>query len=230
MANAWLTSYLHNILQYVSIEDNNLDLLNVICRVPQRSILGPKLVILYINDLCNMSTLLKFIIFVDDTNIICSGKDPTQLSKIINTELRKLHIWFSVNILSLNINKTNYMLFGNYCKKTNIDIKVDNSILDRVYVTKFLGILIDDKLNWKEHIDMIKSKLSKTIANIHRAKYLLRTVYMSSLVIPYTPTRTLRSADQHLLTIPRYHLERYGRRAFSVAGPTLWNALPPAIR
>ena len=50
------------------------------------------------------------------------------------------------------------------------------------------------------------------------------------IVIPYTPTRTLRSADQHLLIIPRYHLERYGRRAFSVAGPTLWNALPPAIR
>ena len=54
--------------------------------------------------------------------------------------------------------------------------------------------------------------------------------YLSSLVIPYTPSRTLRSADLHLLTIPRYHLERYGRRAFSVAGPTLWNALPAAIR
>ena len=65
------------------------------------------------------------------------------------------------------------MLCGNYCKKTNIDIKVDSTILDRIYVTKFLGILIDDKLNWKEHIGMIKSKLSKTIAVIYRAKYLL---------------------------------------------------------
>ena len=81
------------------------------------SILGQKLFILYINDLCNISTLLKFILFADDTNIFCSGKDPTQLSKIINTELRKLHIWFSVNILSLNVAKTNYMLFDNYCKK-----------------------------------------------------------------------------------------------------------------
>ena len=65
---------------------------------------------------------------------------------------------------------------------------------------------------------------------VFRAVHHICPVYLSSLMIPYTPTRTLRSADQHLLTIPRYHLERYGRRAFSVAGPTLWNALPPAIR
>ena len=86
MANEWLKSYLHN-RQYVSIEDNNSDLLNVICRVLQCSIPGPKLFILYINDLCNISTLLKFIHLADDTNIFCSGKDQTQLSKIINTEL-----------------------------------------------------------------------------------------------------------------------------------------------
>ena len=79
----------------------------MICGVPQGSILGPKLFILYINDLCNISTLLKFILFADDTNIFCSGKDSTQLSKIINTELRTLHIWFSLNILFLTVAKTN---------------------------------------------------------------------------------------------------------------------------
>ena len=78
------------------------------------------------------------------------------------------------------------MLFGNYCKKTNIDIKVDNTILNRVY---FLGILIDDKLNCKEHIGMIKSKLSKNIAVIYRAKYLLDKnslfILYCSLFLPY---------------------------------------------
>ena len=61
----------------------------------------------------------------------------------------------------------------------------------------------------------------KLLLLVFRAVHHLCPVYLSSLVIPYTPTRTLRSTDQHLLIIPRYHLERYGRRAFSVAGPTL---------
>ena len=73
------------------------------------------------------------------------------------------------------------MLFGNYCKKTNIDIKVDNTISDIVYVTKFLGILIDDKFNWKEHICMIKSKLSKTIAVIYRANYAHYFILLQSM-------------------------------------------------
>ena len=82
-------------------------------------------------------------------------------------------------------------------------------------------------LHWLPVRQRIEFKL---LLLVFRAVHHLCPVYLSSLVIPYTPTRTLRSADQHLLTIPRYHLERYGRRAFSVAGPTLWNALPPAIR
>ena len=81
------------------------------------------------------------------------------------------------------------MLFGNYCKKSYIDIKVDNTILDRLYVTKFLGILIDDKLNWNEHIGMIKYKLSKTIAVVYRVKYLLEKnslfILYCSLFLPY---------------------------------------------
>ena len=65
---------------------------------------------------------------------------------------------------------------------------------------------------------------------VYRAVHDLCPVYLSSLVTPYISIRTLRSTDQDILTIPRYGLERYGRRAFSVAGPTPWNALPPAVR
>ena len=82
-------------------------------------------------------------------------------------------------------------------------------------------------LHWLPVRQRIEFKL---LLLVFRAVHHLCPVYLSSLVIPYTPTRTLKSADQRLLTIPRYHLERYGRRAFFVAGPTLWNALPPAIR
>ena len=81
-------------------------------------------------------------------------------------------------------------------------------------------------LHWLHIRQRIEFKL---LLLVFRAVHHLCPVYLSSLVTPYTPTRTLRSADQHLLTIPWYHLERYGRRAFSVAGPTLRNALLPAI-
>ena len=118
------------------------------------------------NDIGNISSILKCILFADDTNIFCSGKDPEQLSKDITIELQKLQGWFSVNRLSLNVAKTNYMLFRNCCINSNIDIKIYNKSIDRVYSSKFLGVMnlmIDHKLNWKEHLSLIKPKCQKLL-------------------------------------------------------------------
>ena len=89
------------------------DVLNVSYGVPQGSVLGPQLFIMYINDICNASDMLKFISFADDTNVFCADSDLTRLVKAINTELDKLNVWFAVNKLSLNVNKMNYIIFGN---------------------------------------------------------------------------------------------------------------------
>ena len=152
VANKWLASYLLNRRQYVSIDECNSDLLNVLCGVPQGSILGPKLFILYVNDICNISKILKFVIFADDTNIFCSGLDAMQLSRDLSNELDKLSVWFAVNKLIMNVSKTNFMVFGNSKQgNTTLQVSIKNSKIKRVYVTKVLGILIDDGLNWKEH-------------------------------------------------------------------------------
>ena len=156
VANKWLASYLSNRKQYVSIDECNSDLLNVLCGVPQGSILGPKLFILYVNDICNISKIPKFVLFADDTTIFCSGPDDMQLSRDLSNELDKLSVWFAANKLVLNVSKTNFMVFGNSKQRnTTLQFSIKNSKIKRVYVTKFLGILIDDRLNWKEHISLI---------------------------------------------------------------------------
>ena len=93
-----------------NINGTNSDYMNVLCGVPQGSILGPILFILYINDMCNVSTLLKPILFADDTNLFYSGKDIDELCSVVSIELDKLCIWFQVNKLSLNTSKTNFMI------------------------------------------------------------------------------------------------------------------------
>ena len=70
-----------------------------------------------------------------------------------------MNVWFSVNRLSLNVAKTKYMLFTNCCINSNIDIEIYNKIIDRVYSSKFVGVLIDHKLNWKEHVSLIKASV-----------------------------------------------------------------------
>ena len=157
----------------MNINDHESDMANVVCGVPQGSILGPKLFILYINDICNTSSLLKFILFADDTTIFWSGRDLTELSKHMSKELVKLSIWFAINKLSLNVSKTNFMVFNNHTNTSNVTVCINDTNIEMVYVNTFLGVLIDHKLKWKEHIKMITSKLSKTIAIMHRTKYLL---------------------------------------------------------
>ena len=109
--------------------------------------LGPILFILYINDICNVSKILKFVLFADDTNILYSDANANNLNIVVNSELDKLNTWFIINKLSLNVSKTNYILFGNRNVHSDLDIKIHNEKITRVSETKFLGVWIDEKLN-----------------------------------------------------------------------------------
>ncbi len=163
--------------------------LSIACGVPQGSVLGPKLFILYINDMCEVSRKLKMVVFADDTNIFCSGKNLQELLDLVSSELCKLKWWFDRNKLSLNLAKTKFMIFSNYKIDNKVNLQVDGVAIERVFENKFLGVIIDDKISWKSHIKYICSKLSRSISVLSKAKHILdykslRMLYCS-LVLPY---------------------------------------------
>ena len=122
----------------------------MLCSIPQGSILGPTLFLLYINDICNVSRVLSFISFADDTTVLVSGNDVEKLKNILCVELEKLNVWFRAYKLSLNVTKTNFMIFANK-PIVNFYIKIGGMLIERVYVTKVLGVMIDPKLTWTDH-------------------------------------------------------------------------------
>ena len=186
----WFKSYLNNRKQFTHINHTNSDLNSISCGVPQGSILGPLLFILYINDISNISHLMHTILFADDTTILIKSDTASTAIISVNRELEKLSIWLTANKLSLNISKTHYMVFDRGKEKTDqYSLFLNNILIDRVKYTKFLGVIIDEKLNWTHHISYIKNKISKRFGIILRARKLftkstLLKLY-SSFVLPY---------------------------------------------
>ena len=143
----------------------------VTCVVPQGSMLGPAQFILYMNDMCSVSMLMKSIVFADDTNLFYLEDNLSQVCETVSTELGKLHRCFHVNKLSLNIAKTNAMIFGNkQCEDIHV-VSINGMNIIRVYVTKSPEVYIDSYLNWCEHINHIKSKMSKNVYIMRRINH-----------------------------------------------------------
>ena len=143
----WFESYLKNCKQFVQIKNFKSQIKSPTCRVPQGSILGPLLFILYIHDLANVSDVLFPILFAEDTSVYIEADKDSDLIKTLNEELAKLNIWLNANKLTINIAKSHYMFFHRGRKKSNICSPILNNVsLERVQCTKFLGIIIDDGL------------------------------------------------------------------------------------
>ena len=157
---SWFQSYLSNRKQYASITGEQSESLEINCGVPQGSVIGPLLFLIYINDLPNISDVLKFYLFADDTNIYYESNSLQILEKTINKELNKLYLWLNVNRLSLNIGKTNFIIFHPYNKpmKKRITIKINKKAIKEKESIKYLGVLIDSTLSWKQQILNLSKK------------------------------------------------------------------------
>ena len=128
----WITSYLANRSQFVYIDGIHSRLSHVSCGVPQGSVLGPKLFILYVNDLCNVSNLVKCILFADDTSLFCSDANINRLFERVSSVLASMCRWFAINKLSLNVLKTSYMLFRNN-SAIDTELSINGVCLEREY-------------------------------------------------------------------------------------------------
>ena len=191
IALQWFTHYLQSRQQYVFYNNATSTLRSIDCGVPQGSILGPLLFILYINDIENCSDLFKFVLFADDTNLFYSSDNADHFVEQVNYELCKLSTWFQANKLSLNVKKTNFILFGNRHIRTStpISLYIEGVPLEQVQFTKFLGVFLDRQLRWTEHFNYISLKISRGLGMINRVKFLvpkesLKTLYYT-MIYPY---------------------------------------------
>ena len=171
IALQWFNDYLTGRSQYVTynrFKSNNSEMR---CGVPQGSILGPLLFHLYINDLASVSEACFSILFADYSNMFISGKDVEVMSEKLNSDMENIRQWLCCNKLSLNLSKTHYMVFAPKSKHVgDLNVKIQNTNIERVSVTIFLGVMIDAQLSWKCHIKYTCKKISKCVGVILKAR------------------------------------------------------------
>jgi hypothetical protein len=156
-------SYLSGRFQFVEIERNRRKLHPISSRVPQGSVLGQLLYFIYINDIVNLKLAGNIYLFADDTAYFLHGKDFQTLKQNLITDTETIMDYLSVNKLKLNVSKSKIMFFSSSNKNveasTNINIK--NQSIDIVSQVRYLGVILDNKLNWSPHISETCSKVAK---------------------------------------------------------------------
>lgn len=190
IAHKWFSSYLSNRSQFVSLGQIESGPQQILCGVPQGSVLGPLLFLLYVNDLHKCSNLLDFHLFADDTNIFLQDQNLKSLELKLNEELDKVNQWLQSNRLSLNIDKTNFVIFHPPQRKTQpVSLKISDRPVEQMTYVKYLGLIIDCHLNWKKHAHEVSKKISRGIGILSKLRHFVTNDILTqlyySLVYPF---------------------------------------------
>ena len=169
------------------------------CGVPQGSVLGPLLFLIYINDIHNSSVKLSFYLFADDTTLLYVDSNLKSLEKTVNSELLKVSDWLNANKLTLNAKKSNYVIFRPYQRKLNYSVNIETidnctqiptTLQCEDHDVKYLGVLLDSNLSWKFQINNVALKISRTVSVVARLWHFvprttLLNIYHESLILPH---------------------------------------------
>ena len=186
----WFKCYLNNRRQFTSLGDIVSNVGYIITGVPQGSVLGPLLFLIYINDISNAIPGTKIKLFADDTNLFLCDRNLDDLYHKASLSLEQLSKWFIANKLSLNVDKTFYSIFGaKFTDLHNRQLKVNGSCIRFVESCKYLGVIIDLNLHWHEHIDFVYKKIIRFTSIFYKIRTklnpeILRLLYFA-FVFPH---------------------------------------------
>jgi hypothetical protein len=194
VSNDWVRSYLDKRSQFCTYDGTKSETKFISCGVPQGSILGPLLFLIYINDLHHATDKLDIILYADDSNLFLQSKTLSEIETKMNLELPNWVTWLQSNRLSLNVSKTHAMVFGtkNDILKKELKIKMNGITLDVVNKSKFLGVVIDDQINWKQHILYTSKKTAKAIGIISIARRVFNKATLKQLYYSFVYPQTWR--------------------------------------
>ena len=174
---SWFQSYLNNRSQTVSVNSTLSDFESINIGIPQGSILGPLLFILFVNCLPQaVDTKCKTVMYADDTSLLCKAKNINDLKVQLESCMDSVADWFKANKLTLNVDKTKFMIFGSNVmleRFQDMQLMYGNNIIERVDEFKYLGVKFDSNLSWSAHVDYLCKNISKRIGIIRRVKHFL---------------------------------------------------------
>lgn len=180
ITNKLFHSYLSHRKQYTLVNGQKSDYQQILCGVPQGSTLGPLLFLIYINDFHQASNF-ELNLFADDAYLCMSNYYPQRLETEVNSELLKVQEWLNNNKLTINLNKTTYLIITNRKITFNFQIKINSTHIKENNQSNYLGVIIDKKLNWKPYLNLIKNKLSNGCWALNKLKKYLNQDAMKTI-------------------------------------------------
>ena len=208
----WFTSYLVGRQQATICGEDMSSFATVKSGIPQGSALGPTLSLIFLNDLPLCQTDLHLNLYADDTAGSCSGNSVEDVIRKLQNGLNDISVWFSNNNLSINVEKSNFMIISSQYKVSNLNnhtstLNLDGKVLHQIDNISYLGIHINEKLCWKPHVNQLCKKLGKKLGTLSRLRHVLPR---ESLILIYMAT--IQSVIDYGITIwgsaPKYLINK----------------------